>query len=244
MGSPTTSCRPRPTAARDPGAMRRTAFTLIETLITTALLVLLAAVVLPNIGSRVGERRFRDAQQRVALAAVMCRAEAMRSADARLLVAREDADHVWRFYAEPYAPEPEDTGVSDPLSVEAWTPEPARQPLLELPEGCSIAGELPETRTDDRFGPPGTPELDPDTPPVLAESEPGPAPSFRLAAFLPDGRAVTPAELYLLGPDARAATIRVSLWTGSARVEPIDAEPADGTPDELGDLAPPAEPAR
>jgi len=229
--------------------MRRPAFTLIETLITIALLVMLAAVVLPNLAPRIAERRFRDAQQRVELAAVMCRAEAMRAGEARVLVAREDADGVWRFYAEPLTPESAESSYPmqpDRLDIEAPEFEPAREPLLELPEGCSITDELPQTDADELLEP--FEELQPELPDLadagFVEPESEPAPSFVLAAFLPDGRAVTPAELYLLGPGERAATIRIGVWTGAAHVEPIAPEPDADAFGELADLTPPAESGR
>lgn len=198
--------------------MRRRGFSMIELLIVVAIVVALGAVVSASLLGWGADARFEEASRRVESAFVIARADALREGRALAIMARPDRGR---------------DGMD--LVLETFDPEggseagarPSRR-LVALPDGVRVVDRL-ESQDGAGTAAPG----------ADAAVQAGAGGSVRLCVMLPDGGAWASAPVYLVGPGDRAAKIGVNRWTGTARIEVVEArERAEAAADEEAELPP------
>lgn len=187
--------------------MRARAFTVLELLVVTALLVAIASIVVPSVIDRASRFEIADAAQRVAAAIEAARAEAITAAHPVRVIAIERSGRVW---VEMRAVEPGQLGIvaaeaasgeldplgESPRSQESDLEAPAlwAERLADLPRGLAVTARLPAW-----FPAWGEAGLDDPAEPLPSDpwgsSSPEP---ITLALFLPDGSAVALGPRYLV----------------------------------------------
>lgn len=178
--------------------MPRRAFSLLEVLIAIAVVAAIAGVVFANLSGWTGRARFEAATRLVESAAAMVRADAMREGRALSLVAVERPDG-WRLEVEEFGVE---------IAEDSPT---GRRVVVELPSGARMSATRPRPAEDEMLT--VTPSIN---------AQPGPEESERVdvCVLLPDGSAWGGLK-YVIGPGERLAEVRVSAWTGAARVTEV-----------------------
>lgn len=127
----------RPAAPNQPArAAVRPAFSLVEIVIALAVLLALGALIWPALSERVGRARLEFAQEAVASALVLTRADAMREGRARVLLINADAQPVV-LGSLPYAA----LGSSDAALTE----------LVSLPAGAKVSVVGASARAGENF---------------------------------------------------------------------------------------------
>ncbi len=208
------------------------AFTLIEVMIAILLVVAISAATLPAVFGRLGDRAFETARTRVELAAMLCRADAIRSGGLRELVAIESKAGITELFTRQIIDTNENEN-HDPV-------EPIRRFLIELPARCTVvAGSDDHAGDDDRAGVFDLPddvldEMFADEPALRGDE------IITIAVFLPDGSAQPLASCRIVGRGrggGRTAAISVGALTGSIRTHEFEPAATD-EPDRVPELGP------
>lgn len=197
-----------------PSPARRRGFSLIEVLIALALLLAIAALVLPTLAGAGRESAIRDVREQLSAATMVARAEARRRGAVVELAVMDRALHV-RIVERGIARTVDDLGpVPDVLDFD----------LASLGAGDGVASDL---------------DADELTDPVTTSASGGPRPVV-LARFWPDGHAEIVHPWAIQVRDAYVLRPRINAWTGVLTFEErsldADREPADeDTPDDALD---------
>jgi prepilin-type N-terminal cleavage/methylation domain-containing protein len=197
--------------------MRR-AFTLVELMVAIAVLIVIAALVLPSMDSISESSKFRSACDQLSSAASVCRAEAKRTGKPVAVVATMNEDG-------------RQTIVSVPLGDVALLEEDATievdsRVLMVMPAGVSIrAREKGASAAADAAAPisVGVDKQDAET-------------TQSLIIYWADGGATASAPMVVTGPGGRSAGAKVNSWTGALSIssEP-DPEVAAAEPEDEGE---------
>ena len=246
----------------------RRAFTLVETLVTLALLIVLATLIVPAMASLKWEAVADRAQAEVVAGLADARSMARATACAVVVTIRrapEGGAELWGSALGPAELQAlasadsagDGSAPSDP-APEAAAPARAGRRLAVLPERCTLAAArvdpaAPPSDTTDESAAPATPAADTPTR-GLAESD---LPeSLQVAVVFPDGTALVPATAMVLtvpkGPGSpdRVFRLTVNPWFAEARFAEVlppapqgstTAEPEakpDRSADRAGEAAP------
>jgi prepilin-type N-terminal cleavage/methylation domain-containing protein len=175
--------------------MPRRAFSLLEVLIAIAVVAAIAGVVFANLSGWTARSRFEAAIRQVESVVALVRADAMREGRALTLVAAE-RDGAWRLEVEEFGDEAAEEGAD-------------RRVVMELPSGVRVSAARPRPVEERLFAP----AVEADAAPVEPER-------VDVCVLLPDGSAWGEVK-YVIGPGERLGEMRVSAWTGAARVTEV-----------------------
>lgn len=203
--------------------------TLLELAVAGALVLALAALVLPAVLSRLDAGQFDATRDGIIAVLAQARAEAQRTGQTVRVVADTRADRSFALYIEPYQPEPADPAdLSNPFGLHPTvTQARSRRLELVLPAGFSLSTTLPSADDPHPVGgasaaprPPAAGDSLPADP--LATGPTAPASEvLTVALYLPDGTAMAGEARYLLGRTGRGARIELNPLTGRARLVPL-----------------------
>lgn len=204
--------------------MPKRGFSILELLVVVGVIVALGAVVSASLFGLAAGARFDEAVRRVEAAFVLARADAQRERTALAVVADSGADGV-ALVLERFEPGSEPAAAVEPRPAGSAGGRVSRR-LVLLPPGVRATDQLPPApgSADSRTVPPaGT---------GTARAEGG-RQSVRVCVMLPDGGAWASGPVYLVGAGERTAKIGVNRWTGTARVEVVEARNAMDAPEEV-----------
>ncbi len=197
--------------------MRR-AFTLVELMVAIAVLIVIAALVLPSMDSISESSKFRSACDQLSSAASVCRAEAKRTGKPVAVAATINE-------------EGRQTIVSVPLGDVALLEEDATievdsRVLMVMPAGVSIRAKDKAVAARAEAEAPITVGVDAQD----AET------TQSLIIYWADGGATASAPMVVTGPGGRSAGAKVNSWTGALSIssEP-DPEVAAAEPEDEGE---------
>jgi|GEM_PF-3287806 len=189
--------------------MRR-GFTLIELMICIAVLVVIAALVLPSADTMSDTTRFRAACDQLSSVASVCRAEAQRTGKPIAVVATMNKDGSQSIVGIP---------LGDAVEIEgASTIEVESRVLMHMPKGISIHAEHASA--------PGA--MDITTEVMEVNVEPVDEATQSLFIYWGNGAATASAPIKVKGPGGRVAGAKVNSFTGTVTVaeEPVAATTA------------------
>lgn len=211
--------------------MRATGFTLLEVVVTLAIVIALSAVVVPSVSGRLGGESASAVMREIRAGVAMGRTDAIRDSEPRRVVFVTDAGgRVTRLVSRglekrgAIAPVPRFVGpiLDDPAPV-AVDQEDSEVVLLELPRGTRVSRRAPvveglDGATADRFDP----EADWDTglegpDPETWDQERGES-AVTLGVLLPTGAAVGGATVFVTLPGGVTLEAGLDAWTGGAIV--------------------------
>ncbi len=166
----------------------RSGFSLLEVAIVLALLVVIAAMVMPAIGPRLDRRAAIEARARITAAVVRAQAEASLVGEPVRVLAVGGT--VQRLVSEPQAASESTSGTKPP-----------RRPLGELPAACAVRAPSADDRVTEpeAFGAPRASDDD--------------AGEIVLGWALPDGTFANAGSIELATPRG-TAFITIDAWTG------------------------------
>jgi prepilin-type N-terminal cleavage/methylation domain-containing protein len=190
--------------------------TLVELLAAVSILVVVTALSLPAVQSRLAGARLDAAQGQVEAAVLAARAEAMRSGRALELLARAGKDGEVELIIR---------RVEQGLASRERQAHKDRRPGERaartgsvwglLPKGVTVANRALETGREGQAGNFGDAGGGPG-------EEPAPSGDVRIAVFCPDGTAIGSASASLSDGESELA-IRVNEWIGGASLSPVAA---------------------
>lgn len=192
-------------------------------MIALALIVTVAALVMPSIGHLVRSTEIETTARNVESILTMARADAQRDGQAILVYAQEQLDGPIGLYAE----------VFDPLGE---SEQDRRPPILfTLPSGMSFSSRAPEPdELQDFMGAQGGLEEPLDEPAEDGEGyeageflETMEADRLEIAIFLPDGSALGRGRRYLHVGKGQGFELGLNQWTGSAKLTEVKADPGE-----------------
>lgn len=190
------------------------AFTLIELMVSIAVLIVIAALVLPSIDSLSESSRFRSACDQLSTVASVCRAEAKRTGKPVAVVATMNEDGRQTIVSVP---------LGDVAQLEEDTTiEVDSRVLMVMPAGVSIRAK--DSRAAERSSDPVT----------VAVDEQDQETTQSLIIYWADGGATASTPMVVTGPGGRTAGAKVNSWTGALSISD-DPEPevaAAGTEDD------------
>lgn len=212
--------------------MRRRAFTLLEIVVTLAIVMALAAIAMPSIARRLGGIQTESLARELGAAVGAARSDAVReSAIFRLVFSPSATDGTLRLVARPFvgsgdrpAVAPGFVGpildVPDPVGVAEGESD---RLLLVLPRGTTASRGAPEAGWDGGVGvggleAAGAPTSDLES---LGGGEWGTDAGTRevtLGVLMPAGGAVVGGAVYLSVPSGSVLEMRLDAWTGAAVV--------------------------
>lgn len=222
--------------------MRATGFTLLEVVVTLAVVVALSALVVPSVSGRLAGESASAVMREIRAGVAMGRTDAIRDAEPRRVVFVTDASgRVTRLVSrgleqrEAVAPAPRFVGpvLDDPAPVAAEQAE-SDVVLLELPRGSRVSRRAPVVEGID-----GLPveDLDPEAgaegpEPETWDQERGES-AVTLGVLLPTGAAVAGATVFVTLTGGVTLEARLDAWTGDAIVTRwVAPSPEDEWPDE------------
>ncbi len=204
------------------------AFTLLEVVVSLAILIALAALVVPSVQGRIGGESARSVSREIAAGIGLARSDSIRESSARRVVfvaetARQPArlvarplgeagagDQVPRFVG-PILDDPPASGGEEGASADVL--------LLELPRGASLSRIPPAAPAVESAGDPdpalGTPGLG-----GSAWGDPANTAEITLGVLLPTGGAVPGAPVYVTLAASWTLVVALDPWTGDATVTP------------------------
>lgn len=209
-------------------------FTLIELLIALAVLILIAALVLPSLGSVSDSTKFRSACDQLSSAVSVCRAEARRTGKAVAVGVRKVEDGRQALVS---------VGVEAESAERGSSGGPRGNVLMYMPSGFSVGtAEVPAENAE------ATEKVMDNavastTLPVDGEaSGSAETPTRNLIIFWAGGGATVQAPIVVRGPGGRQAGAKVNSWTGALSIQPeaedAAAEPGKTGMDDIGDSGP------
>ncbi len=220
--------------------MRR-ALTLLETLVTVALLAALTGLVMPALMGRLAPMAFDEAARQAQSAIRLAQADAReKGVPVRITAMRRGPNDPFELIATPIEgdwaeaweetlnAEPEDEGMLLPGNdlpgpdlplPESFVPEPAYgavsgQLILRLPPRVKVERSSGAEDADDGLPmPPGFEDERPE-PPAAQRFAESTGRTIVVAVLLPDGSAVVAPGAAIVGEDGRRAVFGVEHWTG------------------------------
>lgn len=215
--------------------MKLAGFTLLEVVVTLAIVVALASLVVPSVSGRLGGESSTAMVREIAAGVRMARTDAIREAEARRVVFVTDAaGRVTRMVSrslEEREAAPARARLVGPV-LDDPAPEAGEESkshdvvLLEMPRGTRASRRAP-VGEDEAGWMDGATELGT----ALAGAEPGMLAfepeawdeergesAVTLGVLLPTGAAVAGAAVYVTLPDGGALEVRLQAWTGDALV--------------------------
>lgn len=211
-------------------------FTLLEVVITLAIIIALGSLVMPAVSSGLGGQTGRSVQQDIRAAVGMARSDAIRTGEASRVVFVRTADgRSLRLVSRPLHPtEPAETRprfvgpvLDDPAPMGAGaTVEKTEELLLELPRGASVSRVAP---APERWGDAGS-ETEPGDPDRSAMDSPADGADWgslgagdrsagtTIGVLLPTGGAVPGSPVYIELPGSWTLVVTLDGWTGDAIV--------------------------
>jgi type IV fimbrial biogenesis protein FimT len=207
--------------------MRR-AFTLVELMVAIAVLIVIAALVLPSMDTISESSKFRSACDQLSSAASVCRAEAKRTGKPVAVVATMNEDGRQTIVSVPLG----DVAQLD----EDSTVEVDSRVLMVMPAGVSVRAREKGASTKLAAGQAEDP--------ISVEVEEQDAETTQsLIIYWADGGATASAPMVVTGPGGRTAGAKVNSWTGALSIssEPEPEVAAAEPEDEGEDVAEAAE---
>jgi prepilin-type N-terminal cleavage/methylation domain-containing protein len=190
-------------------------FTLIELMVCIAVLVVIAALVMPSADSMSDATRFRAACDQLSSVASVCRAEAQRTGKPIAVVATRNLDGSQSIVGIP---------LGDAVDIEGEsTIEVESKVLMHMPKGISIHAEH---ATD-------AGSMDITTEVMEVNVDPVDDATQSLIIYWANGAATASAPIKVKGPGGRVAGAKVNSFTGSVTVseEPVAATTAAAEPE-------------
>ena len=200
--------------------MSRRAFTILELMIALALIVTLAALVMPSIGRLVHSTEVETTARNVESMLTMARADAQRDGQAIVVYAQSRMDGLIGLYSQVFDPRQE-------MGQDRRPPV-----LLTLPKGMSFSSTPPEQKGLGEFMGPDD-GLDRPVDDVAGgggEFEPGQLlgiggpDRLELVIFLPDGSGLGRGSRYLHVVEGRGFELVLNQWTGAVTLAELSVE--------------------
>ncbi|HYE60482.1 MAG TPA: prepilin-type N-terminal cleavage/methylation domain-containing protein [Phycisphaerales bacterium] len=181
-------------------------FTLIELMICIAVLVVIAALVMPSMDSMNDSTRFRTACDQLSSVASVCRAEARRTGKPVAVVATTNQDGTQSIVSVP---------LGDAAEAPAGTTlEVDSRVLMVMPKGISIHADVD-----------GADVIEP-APDQEVSIDPVDEATQSLIIYWANGAATAQAPIKVKGPGGRVAGAKVNSFTGTVTVSEEPAETA------------------
>src|SRR5262245_41465311 len=198
-----TPSHPESCGGSDGGRVRAHAFTLLEVIITIALLLVLSAIALPIAMSFERRAAFRETMEHVGAGVAMARAEAQRRGVALELFAEPRQGRTVLAVRRLAAGAPAETDSEHDTKD-------AGEVIVEMAEGYGLSRSRPGGAV------------------VVGETATAAPTLFVMAVFWPNGAADIGGVFYVTGDAERAAEVHINAWSGGATVQEIElVEPRD-----------------
>jgi Tfp pilus assembly protein FimT len=185
------------------------AFTLVELMVAIAVLIVIAALVLPSLDSLSESSRFKNACDQLSSAASVCRAEAKRTGKPVAVVATMNEDGSQSIMSVPLGEVAHLAELEEDTSVEVDS-----RVLMVMPKGVSIKADSQQAKSGREEGEREEAALNIEA----ADAET----TQSLIIYWADGGATASAPMVVTGPGGRSAGAKVNSWTGTLSI----AEPA------------------
>jgi len=214
--------------------MKKAAFTLWELLVAIALLLMIAALVVPISLSYFVAATFDEAGSQVAAVMAMARADAQREGKPVQIALKADSAGAWHVVRLPDVPP--QTVAGAPIDYEARTAsveaalgnDASAKPLetlATLPAGVHVSRAHTVVSTEDDSGEAAeTATADDRSASSTTSAEATVGGGFLIATFMPDGEPTGCAPWTMTDSRGRSLRIAIDPWTGQVKVQQVKAQ--------------------